>query len=242
MAMTFLSAVNRILQLNGLIRGDTDTLTSFSDSTHNSSSAIAQIAVQDEIGELTSRGLLPYQHKESQTLTLVTATNKYTFPADFVQMYGDPPFFYDSVQNTQIFEYPGGEEKLRNDILTYRTDAGNPIWFYFNAGANQQQVSFYPVTNAATNGKVLTYDYTASVNVSASSDTIPLYTTDQQYAFTDMAARRFKFIYEGKIDVPVDTDSVYRESRSRLFGLLRAKPAPRRYGKMYVTGQSMVRF
>lgn len=241
MAMSFLDCVNRILRLNGLIRGDTDVLTSFADTTHNSSSNIAQIAVQDEIAELAGRGLLPYQHKEQQALTLLTGTRAYTFPNDFVQLWGEPCFFYDASQNNQINEYPGGENQLRIDIQTYRTDPGYPFWFYFLTGTTRQ-VAFYPVPDASVNGKVLTYDYSADVNVLASTDPIPLTTTDQQYAFSDMAARRFKFIYEGKIDLPVDSDSVYREARSRLFNLLRAKPASTRYGKVYIPGSALVRF
>lgn len=232
--MIFLDAVNRILRLNGLIRGDTDILSSFSDTNHNSSSAIAQIAVQDEIGELTGRGLLPYQHKEQQVVTLLTGVRVYSYPADFVQMWGEPAFFYDSAQNNQIYEYPGGEDNLRTSIFTYRTDAGYPIWFYFILSTTRQ-FAFYPVPDAQRNGTTFTYDYSASVNVLASTDTIPLFTTDQQYAFCDMAARRFKFIYEGKIDIPVDTDSVYREARARLFALLRGKQPATRYGKVYVT-------
>jgi hypothetical protein len=71
------------------------------------------------------------------------------------------------------------------------------------------------------------------VNVSSSTDNIPLATTDQQYAFTEMAARRFKFLFEGKVDIPMDQDPVYREARSRLFSLLKWKQPPRSYGRTY---------
>ena len=56
--MNFIACVNRILQEQGIIRGDTDTLVSFSDTTHASTSSIAQIAVQNEISDLMSRQLL----------------------------------------------------------------------------------------------------------------------------------------------------------------------------------------
>ena len=239
--MSFLNCVNRILQLNGIIRGDTDLLTAFTDTNHASTSSIAQIAVQNEITELSSKGTLPYQHKIDQTITLATGTRTYALASDFVQIWGNRPFFFDKTQNLQIFEYEGGENQLRNDILTYRTDSGSPYYFYFELGTTQQ-VSFYLVPDSSVNGRVLYYDYQASVNVTNSSDTIPLTTTDQQYAFTEMAARRFKFLYEGKVDIDVETDSVYRAARSRLFSHLKWKQPAGRYGRTYRSGNELITF
>lgn len=239
--MSFLDCVNRILRVNGLIRGDTDPLVSFSDTTHNATSQIAQIAVQTELSELTGRGLLPYQHKEQQALTLVTSTRTYAFPADFVQMWGDPPFFYDPKQNNEIFEYPGGEDALRRSIYTYRTDPGYPLWFYFILDT-AQTVAFYPVPDADRNGTVFRYDYSASANVLSETDVIPLYTTDQQYAFTNAAGRRFKFLFEGKPETDLEKDANYRSARSTLFSLLGKKQPSRRYGHAYVSGSGWDRF
>lgn len=233
--MTFLEAVNRMLKINGFIRGDTDTLSAFTDTNHASTSAIAQIAVQNEITELSSKGLLPYQHQTDGAITLASGTRTYNLESDFVQLWGDDPFFYDATANTQIRQYPGGEDALRASIYTYRTQSGYPMWFYFELGTGQQ-VSFYPVPGAAEAGRALVYDYSASVNVSAASDTIPFATIDQQYAFVEMAARRFKYLFEGKVHVPMDTDPVYREARSRLFALLKWKQPARRYGRAYVSG------
>lgn len=239
--MQFIDCVNSILRLNGFIRGDTDALTSFSDATHNSTSQMAQLAVQQEISELSSRGLLPYQHNINATLTMQTGVRSYSLPDDFVQLWGDPPFFYDPIAEFQIFEFQGGENNLRNSILTYRTDPGYPLWFYFELGPTQK-VSFYPVPDAPRNGLVLNFDYSASVNVINSTDTIPLPTIDQQYSFTGMASRRFKFIYEGKIDQPLDDDPNYRAFRSTLFSLIKGKQPATRYGNVYISGAGMSRF
>lgn len=221
-----------MLQQQGTIRGDTDVLSSFTDTNHASTSAIAQMAVQNEITELSSRGLLPYQHKTNGSISLATATRSYNLASDFIQIWGDAPFFYDATQNYQIPQYPGGEEQLRLDIQTYRTDPGAPNWWYFERNTGQQ-VSFYPVPDASVNARALAYDYSATVNVVNSTDVIPFATVDQQYAFCEMAARRFKFLFEGKVDIPMDTDPVYREARSRLFALLKWKQAPKRYGRIY---------
>jgi hypothetical protein len=237
----FIDCVNRMLRINGFIRGDTDLLVSFSDTIHNSSSQLAQIAVQSEISELSARQLLPYQHKITGSLTMVAGQRTYALASDFVQMYGEQPFFYDSVAEFQVFQFQGGEDNLRNTILTYRTDPGYPLWFYFEQSTTQQ-VSFYPVPDAPRAGLLLAYDYGATVNVINSTDTIPLPTVDQQYAFTGMAARRFKFLYEGKIDTPVEDDAVYREFRSTLFSLIKGKQPATRYGSIYLSGAGMTRF
>lgn len=231
--MTFLELVNRMLRHNGMIRGDTDTLTSFSDTNFGSSSQIAQIAVQAEIAELSSRGLLPYQHTIQASLVMATATRSYAYPAAFIQLFGDPPFFLDDTQNFRIFEYPGGENQLRNDITTYRTQAGMPVYWYAERGTTQK-VSFFPVPDLSVNGRTLSYDYEASVNVILSSDTVPLPTVDQQYAFATMATRRFKLLFEGKIDTPIESDPIYRSARSTLYALIKGKQPSSRYGSVYV--------
>lgn len=236
-SMDFVGCVNRILQLNGLIRGDTDTLNDFTDTQHASTSSIAQIAVQNEITELSSRGRLPYQHKTTGSVMLAAGTRTYDLESDFVQLWGSDPFFYDATQNTQVFEYPGGEEQLRQDVLTYRTDSGTPMHFYFELGTTQQ-VSFFQVPDASVDGRELSYDYSGSVNVSSASDALPFATIDQQYAFAEMAGRRFKFLYEGKVDIAMDSDPVYREARSRLFALLKWKQPQRRYGRTYISGEA----
>jgi hypothetical protein len=241
MAMAFIDGVNRCLRINGILRGDTDVLLTFADTSHNSTSQLAQIAIQTEITELASKSSFPYQHKTNGSLTCVTAQRTYALASDFIQLWGRPAFFYDAAANYTILQYPSGENQLRTDIQTYRTDPGYPLWYYFELGTTQQ-VSFYPVPDATRNGLVITYDYSASVNVVNSTDVLPLTTTDQQYAFIDMASRRFKFLFEGKVDIPMDSDPVYREARSRLFSLMGWKQPPRTYGKTYVPGQNLYRY
>lgn len=233
--MTFLDCVNRILRIEGFIRGDSDPLSSFTDTAHSSSSSLAQIAIQDEISELSSRGLLPYQHVEDATITLVAAQRKYNLPANFVQMWGEPAFFFDVLSNNQILEYQGGENRLRNDIQTYKTDPGYPMWYYFPLGTTRT-VAFYPVPDTARAGFVFDYDYSGSANVAVETDTIPLTTTDQQYAFADMAGRRFRYIYQGKRSEELDKDPMYMSARSRLFALLKNRQAATKYGSVYVAG------
>lgn len=240
MSNTFINCVNRMLREQGIIRGDTDILYAFSDTNHASTSQIAQIAVQNEISELMSRGLLPYAHNETGSITCATGTRVYSLPSDFTQLYGDEPYLYDAAANYQMRQYPGGEMQLRSDIYTYRTDPGYPMFWYFELGTTQN-IAFYPVPGSGQNNLALTFDYMASVNVVNSTDTMPLTTTDQYYAFTTMAGRRFKFLFEGKVDIPVEQDPVYKEARSRLFALIKGKQPSKRYGNVYISSAAWIR-
>jgi nitrous oxidase accessory protein NosD len=61
--------------------------------------------VQNEITELSSKGLLPYQHKTTGSISLVNGTRTYDLASDFVQLWGQDPFFYDATSNYQIRAY-----------------------------------------------------------------------------------------------------------------------------------------
>lgn len=230
--LTFLDTVNRILRIQGFIRGDTDVLTSFSDTTHNATSSLAQIAVQSEISTLMTTAALAYE-RATGTITCVTNTRAYALQSNFIRFYGDPAFIYDTTQNYQIFEYPGGEDALRNQILTYMTDKGSGNWFYFEQ-ATAKTVAFYPVPDASVNGRILTYQYEKSVTPVIAGDLMPFQNNDEAYAFCECAARRFKYIYEGKNDTPVDRDPVYVAALSKLNALMTGKNPSRSYGRAYV--------
>lgn len=230
--LTFLDTVNRILRIQGFIRGDTDVLTSFTDTNHNATSNICQIAIQSEISNLMTTNSLAYE-RGTGTITCATGTRTYALQTDFVRFYGDPAFIYDSTQNYQIWEYMGGENQLRNNILTYLTDAGTPNWFYF-AQVNAKTVGFYPVPNASVNGRVLTYEYEKSITPINATDLMPFQNNDEAYAFCETAARRFKYLYEGKNDVPVERDPIYVAAQAKLNALMTGKNPSRYYGRTYV--------
>ncbi len=50
--MTFLEAVNRVLRMEGIILGDDDDLTSFSDTQHAATQSMARIAIQSQLADL----------------------------------------------------------------------------------------------------------------------------------------------------------------------------------------------
>src|SRR5258708_34715708 len=134
MTMPFIDGVNRMLRISVIIRGHPDPLVTFSDTSHNSTSQLAQIAIQTEITELSSKSEFPYQHKTTGSLTCATGVRSYALASDFIQIWGRPAFFYDAAANYTILQYPSGENQLRTDIKTYRTDPSYPPWYHFEPG------------------------------------------------------------------------------------------------------------
>ena len=83
--MDFLSAVNRVLRLAGIIAGYDDNLTSFSDTQHEAMSNLAQISIQDELNDLVADKVLPYE-QATAFITIVTGTRIYSLANDFIRM------------------------------------------------------------------------------------------------------------------------------------------------------------
>lgn len=233
--MTFIDAVVRILRLNGHIRGDTDAPTSFSDTTHNATMQIAQIAVQDELTNLAADRTLPYE-KASTSITLATSTRTYSLPGDFISFFGTP-HFYDATDNRILLEFPGGLEQLQLIDYKYQTTTGTPNYWYFEP-ASTKKVSFYQVPNSTYNGRSLSYDYETSILVTLSSDTMPLHNTEENNAFCAMAGRRFKFLFEDvkdKQDIQgiLENDLSYRTAKGTLLRLISGKNPPGSYAPRY---------
>lgn len=223
------------MRLNGHIRGDTDAPTSFSDTAHNSTMQIAQIAIQDEITNLAADRTIPYE-KSSTSIGLTTGTRLYTLPGDFVGFYGYA-HFYDTTHNRQIFEFPGGLEALQLFDYQYATVSGSPNWWYFEP-TTVKKVGFYQVPNSTYNGVTLSFDYETSILVSLSSDTMPFHNTEENNTFCLMAGRRFKFLFEDvkdKQDIQniLDNDVSYRTARATLLRLVSGKKPPGRWAPLF---------
>lgn len=237
--MTFLEAVNRILRLNGIIRGDTDTVSTFSDTQHNASMNLAIVAVQDELTRLIAERLIPKERSTTGSITLATNTRVYNLATDFIGFYGEP-HFYNASENRQIYEYPGGLKKIQVDIYNYATQYGQPNWWYWEPGdTTYKQVGFFLVPSSSENGEVWTYDYEASVMVSAVSDNLPFHNTEEDYSFVGLCARRFKYVFEdvkneADIVAILDRDQTYRSYKSTLYKLLKGQDATKRYGYLYL--------
>ena len=233
--MNYLGAVTRLMQLNGHIRGDTDPPSSFSDTAHNSTMVIAQLAIQDELTSLAAERLIPYE-RASTSIGLTTGTRTYTLPSDFVSFYGHA-HLYDATDNRLIFEFPGGEEDLQLTDYKYQTTQGTPNYWYFVPGPTKT-IGLYQVPNSNYNGRTLTYDYEASILITAETNTVPFHNTDECNTFCLIASRRFKFMYEDverKADIQsiLDQDVSYRTGRATLMRLIKGQNPPGRWKPVY---------
>jgi len=226
----FIAGVNRLLRINGIIRGDDDAITTFSDTQHSSDIQMAQIAIQDELGEIVSENLIPYEHT-TDTISLVTNTRSYAIASDFIRFFGVASF-YDSTDNVRIYEYRGGEQALMNYDYNYKTTQGTPVYWYWDY-TTTKKVAFYNVPDSTHNGRSLSYDYEKSVNVTNATDTLPLHNNEEYYAFVQMASRRFKFMIERKDQGLLTEDSTYNNAKARLYNFLRPANPSNQYGKRY---------
>ena len=234
MSTTFLSAVNRILRLNAVIRGDTDTVATFSDVQHNASLNLAIIAVQDELTLLIADQTIPNERKTSGTITLVASQQTYSLASDFTRFYAIPSF-YNSSNNYKIFEYPGGLSQLQLDDYKYETNTGQPNWFYFYP-TTTDKVGLYLVPNAS--GQIWTYEYEGSVLVTVATDNLPFHNTEQDNMFIAMAGRGFKYLYEdvgNKQDIQgiLEADRGWRASKAALMNLISGKQPTQYYSRFY---------
>ncbi len=227
---TFIDGVNRLLRINNTIKGDDDNITTFSDTQHASDISLAQIAIQDELGEIVSERLIPYE-RASDSITLVTNTRAYALNTNFIRFFGHPSF-YDSTDNTRIFEYPGGEKSLMNHDYPYKTTQGAPNFWYWE-NATTLQVAFYNVPNSTFNGRSLSYDYEKTVMVTNSTDTLPFIKTEEYHAFVSCAARRFYFMLSSQPMGLLTNDATYNNAKARLYAFLRQDDPDKYYGYTY---------
>ena len=234
--MTFLEAVNRVLRMEGIIQGDDDDQTSFSQTQHAASMSLAQIAIQSELADLISGDVIPYE-RTTGTLTTTPGTRTYNLATGFQNL---EELFMEQLENgnpegTRVLHYFGGESQARLDFPQYRETQGTPIWFYFTGGASKT-IGFLPVPDEA---RTYRYFYETDVSVSVSSDTLPFVNATESQTFIRMCARHFKYlkasvaVREQLFPNGVERDPVILESRSTLMGLLNPLPVKTHYGKRY---------
>lgn len=232
--MTFLECVTRILRSMAVIRGDTDAPTAFSDTQLNAELQLAQIAVQNELTKLIADRMIPKERNTSGSITLVAGTATYDLASGFISFFGKPHLRHSD--GYDIFEYKGGLEQLQIDDFNYASAQGAPNWYYFAPQSSSlKKIGFYTVPSAAG---TVTYDYEGSVMVSAVSDNLPFHTDEENYAFTDMAGRRYKFMWEdtkaeADIALVLEKDFSYKTARATLNKLLRGQNVPNTYGFRY---------
>lgn len=232
-SQTLLDAVNRVLRISGIIRGDTDPITSFSDTQHNATLNLAIIAIQSVLTDLAAYYDLPMERK-TDTITFVAGTRVYNMAADFMQFWNNQAYVYDAVQNLPIPAFAGGEQKLSRDLPNYQTQNGYPIAFYEVDGAATKQIGFFPVPTASEAGRVITYDYEKDIIPLVETDRMPFVKNIEVYKFCELAAVKFNAIFsqEPRSASPdVEHDPTYISARADLLKLLTQIKPSTKYGR-----------
>lgn len=224
--MLFVEAVNRVLRSNGRLGADDDDVT-FNDTAQRSTITLARIAIQDELNDLVSDNLIPYE-VTTGTITTSDSSSVYALPTDFVRFYGEPASLYYSTGNRNLFEYPGGLDALRITFPRYAVEKGEPHhWYFFPT--TTKRVAFWQVPSG-----IYTYSflYEKSVAVTDSTDTLPFHTEPEAQTFCQAAGRRFKAMIEESSDVErfILADPSYTTARTRLMAMMKGRNPYSRYG------------
>jgi len=233
---SFLDVVNRVMRINTVIGADDDDLTSFDDNQHVATLQIAKIAIQSTLTELTSDRIIPFEEADG-TITMVTDQRVYALPVDFVRFKGELPFLLKLDSNSKsdnitVNQYPGGEEKLRREVLDYRNQPGEHRWWY-QIMSSVKQIGMYQVPESSVNAVTYRFPYEKSVYVTVAADTMPFTTQQESDAFSDMAARRFQFMFTNQPIEGLERDSVYAAGKVNLINLLRRTNPVQGYGHTY---------
>lgn len=227
--MNFLGAVNRVLVNNLIIKGDDDLITSFSDNQHEGTIRLAQNAIQSELNNFTSFFGIDYE-RTTDSITTADGTRTYALPTNFIRFFGDNPYFYLQTEvSDRLYEYKGGENKLRQNHFRYLTDKGLENWWYWHS-TTAKTIALFQVPDG-----IRTYDfeYEADVSVSITTDVLPFVQEIEAEAFADMASRRFKYLSE-ELDVSnLNQDADYTFQQSTLMNLMAFQNPRRFYGKRY---------
>lgn len=232
--MTYLEAVNRVLRLATLMQWDDDDIESFSQNQHASSITLARQAIQHVVNELTADNFL-YPEDAQDHLTTVSGTRTYSLASDFVRFQNKDPWFFrltgaagtDSTGQF-LYEYTGGEDTLQKQVPQYTSQTGTPQWYYFT---DDREVGIYPIPD--DDGVLYRYDYQKDVMPESESDNLPFDLDSKAYAFVDMAARLFGFLFARQPIDGIQNDVIYSKAKSALMALLRKQDPKGRYGFRY---------
>ena len=233
--MTFLESVNRLLRVTTLLQWDDDNITSFTQTQHAGTISLARQAIQFVTNELVADKFLWPEDKTAE-LTFSTDTRTYSLASDFVRFDGKRPWLFEltgasgtDATSQFISEYTGGRDRLQKDVPAYTSQTGTPQWWYFT---DDQEIGIYPVPSK--NGTLYRYDYQKDVMPENESDSLPVQSDQMGYAFTDMAARVFTFLFTSQV-IPQDlgSDLVYKTAKASLFALQRKQDPISRYGHRY---------
>ena len=213
---------------------DDNDITSFSQTQHAGSIALARQATQHVINELVSDNFL-WDEQAVEHIQMTADTREYSLASDFVRFKDKNNLFFElegasGTDGTSQFlsEYPGGEVQLQKQVPQYKSQSGTPQWYYFT---DDTTVGIYPVPEDS--GSYYRYTYEKNVMVENESDVLPFDSDQKAYAFTDMAARVFTFLFVPQPLSELTNDIIYTKAKAALMALLRKEPPQNKYGYRY---------
>ena len=229
--MDFLGAVNRVLVNAYILKGDDDLLTNFNSNQHEATLRVAKNAIQTELNSLMSAFSMNYERRRNGTITTVVGTRTYVLPADFVRFWGDFPYLVlDTDDSERLYEFNGGENRLRQLHHDYKTNQGKENWWYWSQSEDKRIGLFQVPDDIRTYG----FEYEKDVSVTNSTDTIPFQTEAESQAFADMASRRFVYMVEDDRNLEdLERDGQYLTAQSTLMNFVRYRDPDKSYNKSY---------
>lgn len=230
--MDFLGAVNRVLVNAYILKGDDDLLTNFNSNQHEATLRVAKNAIQTELNSLMSAFSMNYERAQTVgTITTVVSQRFYTLPADFVRFWGDRPYLVLSTSDSdRLYEYDGGENRLRRTFQDYKTTEGKENWWYWSQ-STVKQIGLFQVPDAI---RTYEFEYEADATVTNSTDTIPFQTEAESQAFADMASRRFVYMVEDDRNLEnLEQDGQYQTAQGTLMNFIRFRDPDKSYNKSY---------
>ena len=232
--MTFLECVNRMLRLATVMQWDDADITSFTNTQHSGTIALARQAVQHVVNELVGDNFL-WPEDATGELTTVAGQRTYSLASDFVRFQDNVPWVMKLEGTTGsdadgqfVTEYIGGENQIQKAIPHYTSDTGNPVWFYFTG---DREIGLFQIPD--TSSVIYRYLYEKDVMVTSETDSLPFDSDQKAFAFTDMATRIFTFLFTTQPLEGLANDVIYLRSKGALMALLRKKPPSGFYGYRY---------
>ncbi len=234
--MTYLEAINRLLRTVLVLTGDDDNLTTLTSTQHQTTSNLAQIAIQDELTYNAALFQLDTERGRGSILC-VQGNRFYDLPDDFARMYGTDPFLTPSDNvHESVYEFPGGFDDLRDIHREWETQQGRPRFWYFEENDSQiAQIATFPIPDAVTAGVTYTFEYEKTRLLSLAADILPFQNDMQSQAFVSMASRRWKLLAGELQGVSLDDDAQYNTARAAFIQLQQHRKPPERYGRRYNT-------
>lgn len=230
--MDFLAAVNRVLVNAYILKGDDDLLTNFNDNQHEATLRVAKNAIQTELNGLLSFFSLDYERSQTPgSITTVVGQRVYSLPANFVRFWGDHPYLVLNTDDAErLYEFRGGEDRLRRSHHDYKTNEGKENWWYWSQNTSKE-IGLFQVPDAI---RTYEFEYEKDSTVSNSTDPIPFASEAESQAFADMASRRFNYMVEEGLDLAnLENDGQYQMAQGTLMNFLRHRNPDKSYGKSY---------